>query len=78
MKVQNNNKFVNRVNNLNLIEGSLSINTYRHNTQYKNFPLSDITKDEKKNQVDLLFLKNDKGNSHYCLIKDLWKLVGRH
>ena len=78
MKVQNNNKFVNRVNNLNLIEEGLSVNIYHHNNQYKIFPLSDITKDEKKNHDDLLFLKNDKGNSHYCSIKDLWKLVGRH
>ena len=43
MKVQNNNKFVNRVNKLILIEGGLSINIYHHNNQYKIFPLSDIT-----------------------------------
>ncbi|MBP1525805.1 MAG: hypothetical protein H9Q67_04825 [Spiroplasma ixodetis] len=77
MKVKNNNKFVNRVNKLNLIEGGLSDNIYHHNKQYKIYPLSDITKDEKKNHVDLLYLKKDKGNSHYCLIKDLWKLVAR-
>ena len=74
MKVQNNNKFVNRVNKLNLIEGGLSVNIYHHNKQYKVYPLSDITKDEKKNHVDLLYSKDDKGNSHYCLIEDLWKL----
>jgi glutamine cyclotransferase len=55
MKVQSNNKFVNRVNNLNLIEGGLSINIYHHNNNYKIQPLSDITKDEKKNHIDLLF-----------------------
>jgi len=77
VKVQNNNKFVSRVNNVNLIEGGLSINIYHHDNHYKIKPLSDITKDEKKNHIDLLFLKDDKGNSHYCLIKDLWKLIGR-
>ncbi len=77
MNVQNNNKFVNRVNKLNLIKGGLSINIYYHNNQYKIYPLSDITKDKKKNYVDLLFLKDKERNSHYCLIKDLWKLVGR-
>ena len=77
MEVQNNNTFVNRVNKLNLIEGGLSVNIYHYNKHYKIYPLSDITKDEKQNHVDLLYLKDDKGNSHYCLIKDLWKLVAR-
>ena len=77
MKAQNNNKYVNRVNNLNLIKWGLSINIYHRNNQYKIYPLS-ITKDEKENHIDLLFLKDDKGKTHYCLIKDLWKLVGRH
>ena len=77
MKVENNDKFVNRVNKLNLIEGGLSINIYHHNNQYKIYLLSNITKDEKKIHIDLLFLKDDKGNSHYCLIKELWRLVGK-
>lgn len=40
------------------------------------YPLS-ITKDEEENHIYLLLLQNNKGNSHYCLIKDLWKLVGK-
>jgi len=55
----------------------LSVNIYHHDKYYKIYPLSDITKDEKRNHIDLLYLKNNKGNSHYCLIKDLWKLVAR-
>ena len=49
MKVRNNDKFVDKVNKLNLIEGGLSVNIYHHNNQYKIYPLSDITKIEKKN-----------------------------
>ena len=64
----------NEVTNLSRVS-FLSVNIYHHNNQYKIYPLSDITKDEKKNHVDLLYLKDNKGNSHYCLIKNLWKLV---
>ena len=77
VKVDDSNKFLNRVNKYNMVEGGLSINIYHHNNQCKIYPLS-ITKDEKENHIDLLFLKDDKGKTHYCLIKDLWKLVGRH
>ena len=75
-KTENNEKFLNRVNKLNLVEGGLSINIYHHSNCCKIYPLS-ITKDEEENHIDLLLLKNNKGNSHYCLIKDLWKLVGK-
>ena len=54
MKVQNNNKFMNRVNNLNLIEG-LSINIYHHNNQYKIYPLSDITKQKMRRKITLIY-----------------------
>ncbi len=57
MKGQNNNKFVNRVNESNLIERGLSINIYHRNNQYEIYPLSDTAKDEKKNRIYLLSLK---------------------
>ena len=58
-----------------MVEGGLSINVYHHNNSYKIYPLS-ITKDEKKHHIDLLLLK-EKEKTHYCLIKDLWRLVGK-
>jgi hypothetical protein len=67
VKIQDIEKFENRVKNC-------SINVYHHDECYNVCPLK-ITKDEKKNHIDLLYLTENK-NSHYCLIKDLWKLVG--
>ncbi|KAE9523040.1 hypothetical protein AGLY_016671 [Aphis glycines] len=37
----------------------------------------EITKIEKTNHIDLMYLREDNENKgHYCWIKDLWKLVG--
>lgn len=55
-------------------ENGLSINVYCHDERYNIHPLK-VAKDEKKNHIDLLYLTKN-NNSHYCLIKDLWKLVG--
>ncbi len=73
--VQNVDTFVRRVNKLNLVEESLSINVYYSENKIIG-PLCDITKDEKAKHIDLLYIKN-KNNGHYCWIKDLWKLLGK-
>jgi hypothetical protein len=52
----------------------ISINIYYLDDNMIILPL-EITKIEKSNHIDLLYLK-EKNKSHYCWIKDLWKLVG--
>ncbi|XP_065204586.1 uncharacterized protein LOC135834592 [Planococcus citri] len=76
MKIKDIEKFENKVNELKLVEGGLSINVYHHDDRYKIYPLH-ITKEEKTKHVDLLYLceeSNDR-NTHYCWIKDLTKLI---
>jgi len=73
MSVKNIPTFVNRVNKKNRIKGDLSINVYHLDDKQNICPLL-IRQDEKENNIDLLLLKS-KNNSHYCLIKNLWKLI---
>ncbi|KAE9521648.1 hypothetical protein AGLY_017944 [Aphis glycines] len=58
----------------------ISINIYyleeKGNNTHIIVPL-EITKIEKTNHIDLMYLREDNENKgHYCWIKDLWKLVG--
>ncbi|XP_065211441.1 uncharacterized protein LOC135839374 [Planococcus citri] len=76
IKIKDIEKFENKVNELKLVEGGLSINVYHHDDRCKIYPLH-ITKEEKTKHVDLLYLceeSNDR-NTHYCWIKDLTKLI---
>ncbi len=74
MDVKNLTTFVRSVNKRNLVEGGVSVNVYDSENGVIG-PLTDITKNKKAKHIDLLYLKN-KNNTHYCWIKDLWKLVG--
>ena len=57
----------------------ISINVFEFNENEKNETLSInpiyITKEEKATHVDILIVKDDSMNTHYCWIKDFEKLV---
>ncbi len=72
INVRNIATFVKGVNKLKLVEGGPSINVYNSEN---GILLFDVTNDEKKKHIDLLYLKEDE-KSHYSWIKDLWKVVG--
>ena len=57
VKIQDIGKFENRVKNC-------SLNVYHYDESYNICPLK-ITKDEKKKHIDLLYLTEENGNSHY-------------
>lgn len=66
VKITDIDKFEKRAN--------ISVNVFHYESKSTK-PLR-ITKEEKPIHVNLLFLK-DKDTSHYCLITDLWRLIGR-
>ncbi|UYV67414.1 hypothetical protein LAZ67_5000503 [Cordylochernes scorpioides] len=65
MKLENIGKFEKKHN--------LSINVFSYDNKFKIYPLL-ISKNKSENNIDLLYIKNEK-NDHYCLIRDLDRLL---
>lgn len=66
------------INKFEKSNSSISINLFGYEKDQKHeeiFPLRITVHKNRKNHVNLLMLTNEQGNTHYCLVKDLSRLL---